>query len=34
MELKEFLNKSPKLNEIPKPGIKSQIKIRLVFLGE
>ena len=27
MELKEFLVKSPKLNEIPKPGIKSQIKM-------
>lgn len=27
MELKEFLNKSLKLNEIPKPGIKSQIKM-------
>ena len=27
MELNEFLLKSPKLNEIPKPGIKSQLKM-------
>ena len=27
MELNEFLLKSPKLNEIPKPGIKSQFKM-------
>ena len=26
MKLTEFLVKSPKLNEIPKPGIKSQLK--------
>ena len=27
MKLTEFLVKSPKLNEIPKPGIKSQLKM-------
>ena len=27
MELNEFLDQSPKLNEIPKPGIKSQLKM-------
>ena len=27
MKLNEFLLKSPKLNEIPKPGIKSQLKM-------
>ena len=27
MELKEFLRKSPKLNQIPKPGIKSHLKM-------
>ena len=27
MRLNEFLLKSPKLNEIPKPGIKSQLKM-------
>ena len=27
MELKEFLRKSPKLKEIPKPGIKSHLKM-------
>ena len=27
MELNEFLCKSPKLNEIPKPGVKSQLKM-------
>ena len=27
MELKEFLHKSPKLNEIPKPGVKSHLKM-------
>ena len=27
MELKEFLRKSPKLNEIPKPGVKSHLKM-------
>ena len=27
MEIKEFLHKSPKLNQIPKPGTKSQLKM-------
>ena len=27
MELNEFLLNSPKLNEIPKPGIKSHFKM-------
>ena len=27
MKLNEFLIKSPKLNEIPRPGIKSQFKM-------
>jgi len=30
MKLTELLVKSPKLNEIPKPGIKSQLKMNLM----
>ena len=30
MKLTEFLVKSSKLNEIPKPGIKSQLKMELM----
>ena len=28
MKLNDFLVKSPKLNEIPKPAIKSQLKMK------
>ena len=34
MKLTEFLVKSSKLNEIPKPGIKSQLKMETYVLYE